>query len=170
MYFSIHFFQYKCIFFKAHFVIYLAFLKLNTKLNMKHFQLLQYSDVVSVSSGKAHQSDPVGGSAVVGAVGDVHGSLWARVVAAYKATAPPGGTRNLHAQSPQRRGSHIRGKTQLLGYIHCFLFDLIIRQNFILQSCSACYVLIIAITIVLTLNVTLTHVVIKPVLSWVSTL
>lgn len=138
---------------------------------MKHFQLLQYSDVVSVSSGKAHRSAPVGGSAVVGAVGDVHWSLWARDVAAYKATAPPGGPRNLHAQSPQRRGSHIRGKTQLLSDIHCFLFDLIIRQNFILQFCmlySLQQLQQLGYNQVLTLNVTLTHVVIKPVLSWVT--
>lgn len=47
--------------------------------------------VVSVSSGKAHQRDSAGGSAVVGAAGAVDGSLWARVVAAYEATAPPAG-------------------------------------------------------------------------------
>lgn len=47
--------------------------------------------VAFVSSRHAHQSDSVGGSAIVGAAGVVDGSLWARVVAAYKATAPPAG-------------------------------------------------------------------------------
>ncbi len=47
--------------------------------------------VVTASSGKAHQNDSAGGSAVVGAAGVVDGSLWARVVAAYEATAPPAG-------------------------------------------------------------------------------
>ncbi len=50
-----------------------------------------FLSVVSVSSGKAHQSDSAGGSAGVGAAGVVDGSLWARVVAAYEATAPPAG-------------------------------------------------------------------------------
>lgn len=50
-----------------------------------------FLSVVSVSSGKAHQSDSAGWSASVGAAGVVDGSLWARVVAAYEATAPPAG-------------------------------------------------------------------------------
>lgn len=70
--------------------------------------------VVSVTSRKAH--DCVGGSAVFGAVGDVHGSLWVCVVASCKATAPPAGrTRRLYAQSPQWRGPHIRGKKSTAG-------------------------------------------------------
>ncbi len=74
--------------------------KLNLLKNMKYgfaalfFQLagtVMFLYVVTASSGKAHQNDSAGGSAIVGAAGVVDGSLWARVVAAYEATAPPAG-------------------------------------------------------------------------------
>lgn len=88
--------------------------------------------VVSVSSGRAHQLDSVGGGAVVGAVGDVHGSLWACVLAAFKATAPPAGrTRHLYAQSPQWRGPHIWGKNLLLSDIHSSLSSSLICNELV---------------------------------------
>lgn len=101
------------------------------------FSLVMLLSVVSVRrpSGKAHQYDSAGGSAAVGAAGVVDGSLWARVVAAYEATAPPaGGTRHLHAQSPQWRGPNIWGTTLLLGGIHSFFTNLSIFTPLFVMS------------------------------------
>ncbi len=89
--------------------------------------------VVTASSGKAHQNDSAGGSAVVGAAGVVDGSLWARVVAAYEATAPPAGG-IWHSHDPQWRGPNIWGKTLLLGGIHSFLTDLSIFTSSFVMS------------------------------------